>query len=172
MKKLPKSLRGLSLIEMLLYVAISSIILLSLSLLLTFLLSQRIKNQSISDVNQQGLQVMQLVTQTVRNARSIDTPSIGGTSSVLSMTMPDPLLSPTVFDVVNGVVRIKEGSNDVINLTNSHISISSLLFQNISSTSSTDRIVRVTFTVDHNNVNGRNENSFSKSFTGSATLRQ
>ncbi len=172
MKIFSKSLRGLSLIEMLLYVAISSVILLSLSLLLTFLLSQRVKNHSISDVNQQGLQVMQLITQTVRNARSIDNPLIGGTSSVLSMTMPDPLLSPTVFDIVNGVVRIKEGSNEIIPLTNSHITISSLLFQNISSASSTDRIVRISFTVDHNNANGRNENSFSKSFKGSATLRQ
>ncbi len=172
MKILSKSLRGLSLIEMLLYVAISSVILLSLSLLLSFLLGQRIKNQSISDVNQQGSQIMQLVTQTIRNSRSIDNPPVGATSSMLSMTMPDPLLSPTVFDVVNGVVRIKEGSNDVIPLTNSHISVSSLIFQNISSTSSTDRIVRISFTIDHNNANGRNENSFSKSFIGSATLRQ
>lgn len=172
MKILPKFLKGLSLIEMLLYVGISSIILLSLSLFLTFILGQRVKNQSISDVNQQGLQVMQLVTQTIRNARSIDSPSIGATSTSLSMTMPDPLLSPTVFDIVNGVVRIKEGTNAVIPLTNSHISVSSLIFQNISSASSTDRIVRTSFNVDHINVNGRNENSFSKSFMGSATLRQ
>ncbi len=172
MNILPKSLKGLSLIEMLLYVAISSIILLSLSLFLTFILGQRVKNQSIADVNQQGLQVMQLITQTIRNARSIDFPSIGATSSSLSMTMSDPLLSPTIFDIVGGVVRIKEGSNAIIPLTNSHVSVSSLLFQNISSTSSVDRIIRMSFTIDHININGRNENSFSKSFTGSATLRQ
>ncbi len=172
MKILSKSVRGLSLVEMLLYVVISSVILLSLSLFLSFILGQRVKNQSILDVNQQGLQVMQLITQSVRNARSIDNPIIGATSTSLSITMSDPLLSPTVFDIVNGVVRVKEGSNAAIPITNSHITVSSFVFQNISSASSTDRIVRVSFNIDHNNANGRNENSFSKSFTGSATLRQ
>lgn len=172
MKFFNKSQRGLTLVEMLLYVSISSIILLSLSVFLTFLLSQRIKNQSISDVNQQGLQVIQLMTQTVRNARSVDTPLIGATSSSLSMTMTDPSLSPTVFDVSGGVIRIKEGNNAVIPLTNSHVNIQSFIIQNISSASSTDRMVRISFTVDHINPDNRNENSFSKSFIGSATLRQ
>lgn len=168
----PKSQKGFSLLEMLLYVAISSIILLSLSFFLIFLLGSRLKNQSITDVNQQGIQIMQLITQTIRNARTIDSPSIGATSSSISMTMFDSLVSPTVFDISSGTVRIKEGSGVVIPLTNSHVTISSLVFQNISSTSSTDRIIRISFTIDHNNPNGRNENVFSKTFTGSATLRQ
>ena len=115
---------------------------------------------------------MQLVTQTIKDAKTIDFPTIGATSTSLSMTMFDPLLSPTVFDIANGVVRITEGSNPIIPLTNSHVTVSSFTFQNISSTSSTDRVVRVSFTIDHNNTNGRNENSFTKSFSGSATLRQ
>ncbi len=170
--KLPATVKGFSLVEMILYVAISSIMLLSLAMLLSFLLSGRIKNQSIADVNQQGLQVMQLVTQTIRSARSVDSPGIGATSTSLSLTMPDPLLSPTVFDVVNGVVRIKEGSGQAIPLTNSHVTVYPFVFQNISATTSTDRIIRLVFTIDHNNPSGRNESSFTKSFTGSATLRQ
>lgn len=172
MKLFFKSQKGFSLVEMLLYVGISSVILLSLSLFLTFLLSSRIKNQSILDVNQQGIQVMQLITQTIRNGKSIDFPSIGATSTSLSITVNDPLLSPTVFDVSNGVLRIKEGSGNVIPLTNSHVNISSVVFQNISSTSSTERIVRLSFIIDHKNIDNRNENEFTKSFTGSATLRQ
>lgn len=172
MKLFYKSQKGFSLIEMLLYVSISSVILLSLALFASFLISSRIKNESITDVNQQGSQIMQLATYTIRSARSIDTPAVGATSTSLSMTMPDPLLSPTVFDIVNGVVRIKEGAGVAIPLTNSHVTVSSFVFQNISSTSSTDRIVRLSFIVDHKNTNGRNENAFTKSFTGSATLRQ
>lgn len=172
MKLHPQSIKGFSLVEMILYVAISSVILLSLSMLLSFLLSSRIKNQSIADVNQQGLQVMQLVTQTIRSAKSVDFPSIGATSTSLSLTMPDPLLSPTIFDVSNGVVRIKEGSGEAIPLTNSHVTVSPYVFQNISGASSTDRIIRLSFTIDYNNPSGRNESSFTKSFTGSATLRQ
>jgi Tfp pilus assembly protein PilW len=172
MKLFCKNQKGFSLVEMLLYVSISSVILLSLSLLLTSLFSSRVKSQSIADVDQQGMQVLQLITQTVRNAKSVDFPSIGATSTSLSVTMPDPMLSPTVFDLTNGTVRITEGSNQSIKLTNSHVTVTSLLFQNISSASSTDRIVRTSFTVSYNNVSGRNERSFVKSFTGSATLRQ
>lgn len=166
------SQKGFSLVEMLLYVAISSVMLFSLSLLLSFLFGGRVKNQSITDVNQQGLQVMQLITQTVRNAKSVDSPALGATDTSLSLTMSDPLLSPTVFDISSGTVRIKEGSNPLIPLTNSHVTVSSFIFQNISSTSSTDRIVRLSFTMDHSNPSSRNENSFTKTFTGSATLRQ
>ncbi|MBP9866457.1 MAG: prepilin-type N-terminal cleavage/methylation domain-containing protein [Candidatus Pacebacteria bacterium] len=164
--------KGFSLVEMILYVAISSFVLLSLSLFLTSLLGSRVKNQSISDVNDQGLQVMQMITHTIRNARSVDFPVIGATSTSLSLTVVDPLLSPTVFDIASGTIRIKEGSSDPIPLTNSHVAVSSFIFQNISSISSLDRIVRISFTVDHVNNNARNENSFTKNFIGSATLRQ
>lgn len=172
MIRLFRSQKGFSLVEMILYVAISSVILLALSLFLTSLLSSRLKSQSISDVNDQGLQIMQMVTDSVKNARSVDFPSIGATSTSLSITVADPLLSPTVYDIASGTVRIKEGSNTLIPLTNSHVTVSSFVFQNISSTSSTDRVVRFSFTIDHNNQNGRNENTYTKSFSGSATLRQ
>jgi type II secretory pathway pseudopilin PulG len=172
MKTTFSSQRGFTLVEMLLYVSISSVILLSLSLFMSFLLGSRIKNDSIADVNQQGLQVMQLMAQTVRTSKSVDFPNVGASSTSLSLTMPDPLLSPTVFDVVNGVIRIKEGSNAVVPLTNSHVTVSSFLLQNISATSTTDRIVRMSYTIDHNNPSNRNESSFTKTFSGSATLRQ
>ena len=166
------SRKGFSLLETLLYVAVSSVILLSVSLFLTVLLSSRIKNQAISDVNQQGLQIMQLVTQTIRNSKTVDFPSIGSTSNSLSVSVFDTLLSPTIFDIASGTVRIQEGSGNPIPLTNSHVTVSSLLFQNISSISSTDRIIRISFTIDYNNPSGRPENTFTQSFVGSATLRQ
>lgn len=167
-----KKQKGFSLLEMLLYVSISSVIMLSLSMFLLFILSQRVKSQSIADVNQQGLQVMQLIGLTVRNAKSVDFPLIGTTSTILSLTVFDPLLNPTIFDSTNGVVRIKEGSGPYIALTNSHVAVLDFMFHNISSTSSTERIVRTSFVVDHKNENNRQENSFTKSFSGSATLRQ
>lgn len=172
MKLFKKNPKGFTLVEMILYVSICSILLLSLSSLLTFLLSSRIKNQSISEVNQQGAQIMELITQTIRNARSIDTPSVGATSSSLSITVQDPLLSPTLYYLNNGIIRIKEGGGVEVLLTNSHVTASSLLFSNISSTSSSDRIVQVSFMINYNNPNGRNEYSFSKVFSGSATMRQ
>lgn len=165
------SKKGFTLIEMILYVSVCSIMLLSLSTFLTFLLGARVRSQSIAEVNQQGFQVMQMMTSTIRNGRSIQSPSLGGSSSTLSITTGVPVVDPTQFDVSSGTLRIKEGSNSTIALTNSRVTISSLLFENISSASSTEKIVRISFTIDHKNPIGRNEYAFTKIFRGSATLR-
>jgi len=170
--KLKTRYEGFTILEMLLYVSICSVLLLSLCVFLVFLLESRTKNQSIADVNQQGQQVMQLITQTIRNARTVDAPQVGQTSQTLTLTVNDTLLSPTVFDLESGIIRIQEASGPNILLTNSHVTASSMLFRNISSASSSDRIVEISFTIDYKNPSGRNEYSFGKTFTGSATLRQ
>lgn len=164
--------KGFTLVEMVLYVSLCSIILLSLSTFLSFLLESRVRSQSISEVNQQGLQVMSLITQTIRNGRSIQTPAIGVTAPTLSITTANPLLNPTVFLLSSTTLSIQEAGKQAIPLTNSRVQVSALVFQNISSSSSTEKIIRISFTLDSRNPQGRNEYAFTKTFIGSATLRQ
>lgn len=164
--------KGFTLVEMILYVSLCSILLLTLSTFLSFLLGARIKSQTIAEVNQQGAQIMQLITYTIRNGKSVDTPLVGGSSSTLLITKGIPLLDPTVFSASGTVFFIKEGSNAPIALTNSRVGVSSLVFQNISSTSSTETIIRMSFVLDYLNQGGRSEYSYTKTFTGSATLRK
>lgn len=162
--------RGFTLVEMVLYVSVCAIILLSLSTFLSFLLSSRVKSQAITEVNQQGFQVMNLISGTIRNGRSIQTPAIGTSSSTLSLTTAYPLLNPTIFSLSSTTLTIKEGSGNPIALTNSRVQVSSLTFQNVSSASTTEKVIRITFTIDYINPQGRAEYSYTKTFTGSATL--
>ena len=164
--------KGFTLVEMTLYVSICSILLLSLSVFLTFLLGTRVRSQSITEVNQQGFQVMNLITETIRNGRSIQTPSIGTSSSTLSLTTGNSLIDPTIFTLASTTIKIQEGSNISVPLTNSRIKVSNFLFQNVSSTSSTEKIIRISFTIDYSNLSGKSEYTFTKDFIGSATLRQ
>lgn len=166
----PKN-KGFSLVETLLYVTIVSMVLFSIVFLLSFLTSTRVKNATIYDVNSQGAYVMQLMVNTVRNADSIDFPLASATSSTLSLTVSDGMLSPTVFDVASGTLRIKEGASNPIPLTNSHVTVSSLTFQTIAPASSVDKTVKVSFTISYNNPNNRGEMEFIQTFSGSATLR-
>ncbi len=163
--------KGFTLVEMVLYVSLCSIILLSSSMLLSSLLGSRIRNQTINEVNQQGFQVIQLVTQTIRNSRSIQVPTIGVSSSTLSITTGNALVNPTVFWVSSSTFMIQEGGKTPITLTNSRVVVSSLSFQNISSASSSEKIIKISFTVDYNNQSGKPEYSYTKTFNGSATLR-
>lgn len=169
--KINAHIKGFTLVEMILYVSICAILLLCLSTFLSFLLGARVRSQAINEVNQQGFQVMSLMTQTIRNGRSIQTPDIGATSSFLSLTAVNSLFNPTIFDISSSTIRIKEGSKSPIALTNSRVQVSALVFQNISSASSTEKIIRISYNIDSINQSGRNEYTFTKSFNGSATLR-
>lgn len=162
--------RGFTLVELLLYVAISSSILLVTSLFLQTLLESRIKNQTIAEVEQQGLMVMQSITQALRNAESVNSPTQGGTASTLSINTYIGANNPTVFDLSAGYLRVTEGVALPVTLTNSRVAVSALTVQNLSKVN-TPGTVRLQFTISHQNSSGRNEYSFSKTFISSASLR-
>lgn len=166
-----RSQKGFTLVEMVLYVSICSILLVTISVFLSFLLGARVRSQAMTEVNQQGFQVMSLITQTIRNGRSIQVPSTGVSSSTLSLTTSNALLNPTIFNLSSTTMKIKEGSKTAISLTNSRVRVSNLIFQNVSSGSSTEKIIKISYTIDYINNSGRSEYTFSKSFNGSATLR-
>lgn len=161
---------GFTLIELLLYVSIASIIVFTTASLLLFTLQSRVKNQTIAEVEQQGAQVMQLITQTIRNGTVINSPTIGNSGASLSVTVVTAANSPTVFDLSSGRIRITEGTGAATNLTSSKVTVTNLNFQNLSKTG-TPNTIRVSFTISFINSSGRNEYDFTKTFYGSANLR-
>ncbi len=153
-----------------LYVALCSLLLLSLSGFTSFLLETKTRSQAINEVNQQGSQVMSLIVQTIRNSKSVESPQFGQSSSTLSVTTSNPLLNPTVFLLSTTTLVVSEAGKTSIALTNSRVAVSSLLFQNISSTSSLEKNIRISFTIDAVNKSGRGEYSYTKTFNGSAII--
>lgn len=162
---------GFTLIELLLYVSITAVLLLSVSLFLFLLLESRVKNQTIAEVEQQGLQAMQIITQTARNAEAITSPAQGASASSITLDVITASSDPTIFDLFGSALRITEGAGSAVAFTNSRITASGLTFQNLSRTG-TPGTVRIQFTLTHMNPEGRNEYNFTKTFIGSATLRQ
>lgn len=168
--KLKRRQAGFTLIELLLYVSIVGAMVLSVSAFLPLFMQARVKNQTISEVEQQGIQVMQIVTQTVRNATVINSPTQGLSTTSLSVNVVDSAKSPTVFDQSGGVIRIKEGSGSQVSLTNSRVVASNITIKNLSRTG-THGAVQISFTLTHINPEGRQEYNFSKTFYETATLR-
>lgn len=162
---------GFTLLELLLYTSLVSVMLLIVSVFLSFLLESRVKNQTIAEVEQQGLQVMEAISQIVRNSEAINAPAQSTSAPSLSLDVITAGNDPTVFDVASGVIRITEGAGTPIALTNTRVIASDVLFQNLT-LAGTPGTVRIQFILTHANPGGRNEYSFSKTFTGSATLRQ
>jgi len=160
-----------TLIEILLYISLIGTMLVSITVLLSIVLSARIKNQTIIEVEAQGAQVMHIISQTIRNAENITLPTTGTSAASLTLDVIIVGDDPTIFDLSGGAIRIKEGAASPINLTNSKITASSLNFQNLSRTD-TSGVVRVSFTLTHQNNQGTKEYDFEKIFYESASLRQ
>ena len=114
---------------------------------------------------------MEQITQTIRNASGITSPAAGSSASSLTVTVPTPSFSPTVFSLASGVLQIKEGTGATVSLTNSKVQVTGLTFTNLSA-SGTNGIVRVSFTLSRVNPNNRNEYDYQKTFITSASLRQ
>lgn len=163
--------KGFTLLELLLYVSTAGLLLMALAIFLIMLFQARVKNQTISEVEHQGLQIMQSITQSVRNSEVINSPSAGGSASTLSLDVITGSLDPTVFDLSSGVLRIQEGVTAPVALNNSRVIVSGVSFYNTSRLG-TPGIVRIQFTLTHQNPEGRNEYQYQKTFTTSAGLHQ
>jgi type II secretory pathway pseudopilin PulG len=162
--------RGFTLLEILLYIGIVAILLLALSAFLRVVLEARIKNQAIAEVEGQGTAVMQIITQTLRNATALNSPTVGTSAVNLSVNTPIIGLNPTVFDLSGGVLRVTEGANPIVNITSSQVLVTNLLFSNLSA-ASTKGIMQVRFDISNNSSSTNFEYKFTKTFIGSASLK-
>jgi prepilin-type N-terminal cleavage/methylation domain-containing protein len=161
---------GYTLVELLLYMAISAILLTTIVIFFGMMLDARIKNQSINEVNQQGEAAMEYIAQTVRNANSITLPVGAGSASSLTLAVPTGTLSPTVIDVANGALEVKEGAAAYVALTNNKVQVTNLTFINLTR-SGTLGAVQISMTIKRVNTAGRNEYDYQKTFTTTAALR-
>ncbi len=161
--------RGYTLIELLLYVAMSSILLTAVTYFFGMMVDSRIKNQTINEVNDQGSAIMDYMTQTIRNATSITAPVAAATGSSLTLVVPTGSLSPTVFSLSGTTLQVKEGTAAAVSLTSNDVQISSITFSNLTR-SGTSGSVQVSFTINRTNPAGRNEYDYQKTFTTSAEV--
>ena len=160
---------GFTLLELLLYTSLMGIIILAVSLVFQITLASRVKNQTIAEVEQQGLQAVQTVSQTIRNANSISSPAQNVSDTQLTLTMASGS-TPIVFNLASGVIQMKEGAATAVPLTNTKVAVTGLSFVNMSR-ASTPGSVKFQFVVTYINNSGRNEYDFSKTFYGTASLR-
>jgi len=161
-------------IEMLLYIAIFSLIIGSILSVASSISTQRIQNQITQEVDYQGQKVLTDITQNLRNASSINLPSVGNTSSSLSYNTLTAASNPSVYDTVVdqsvNKMRFKAGNNASEYMTSSRVSISNLSFVNRSINGGRDSI-EISFTLIYYNPSGKTQLQYQKNFYGVTTLR-
>lgn len=165
-----KKKKAFTLVETLLYISLTSIILISITAFVGTLLSTRLRNQSLSEVDAQATQLMQYLTITTKEAEGITSPTPGNSASSLTLDVLDAVDDPTIVDLNAGIVRVQEGGGPLINLNSNRVTISNLTFTNLSPSSNTETL-RIEFTITYNNTEGRQEGEVTRTYYGSATLR-
>lgn len=160
---------GFTLMELLLYISSAALFLFILSLLLSSMISARIKHQTIQEVENTGVQIMMQLTHAIRNADAVNSPASGVESDELSLSNADNNLNPIIFNTADGELHIKEAGNAPVALHDTEVAISDMHFQN-TSYEGTPEIISFQFTLSK--TGGRQEFNYSRTFYGSAALRQ
>src|SRR5690349_18275587 len=91
--------KGYTLIELLMYVSIVGTLLTGAALFMSTMTEARVKNQSMTEVNQQGTVIMERLAQIARNADSITAPVAGSTGASATLVVPTGSLSPTIINL-------------------------------------------------------------------------
>lgn len=160
--------QGFTLIELLLYITLAALFLLATAYAFIVLVEARTKNSLILNVDGQGNQAMHVITQQLRNADSVSSPTIGTNGS--SLMLSDGGVS-YVFDVLDGVLRVTEDADPPIALTNSQVNVSDFTVTNYSHLG-TPGTIRIEFTVSDSSDNTRYPFTYVKDFIGSGSLHR
>jgi Tfp pilus assembly protein PilW len=82
-----KNRKGTTLVELLIYMALLAILLVTLTDMLVAILNIKVESEATSNVEQDGRYVIERLVYDIRKADAINSPSLGGTSSSLSITV-------------------------------------------------------------------------------------
>jgi len=131
--------KGLTLIEVLLYIAIIGIIIQGFITFILSITSANSKTYVIQEVQANTRMALDVISQKIRAADDVITPSEGNSTSTLVLDMPNSDLDLT-FSIINGVLDITEETASSTPITSNEINISSLTFTNLATAGEKDNI--------------------------------
>lgn len=175
MKSKNDKITGFSLVELIIYLAIFSGVIVVLMTLLFTTTRGSGDVQTRTEVQQNMRYALSLITQTIHSATAIN----GTPGATLCLTMADNAKNPTQFDLSGGVLRITEGSgggacppSGTINaITSDKVTVSNLTFTKISNPAPAKDTIQVNLTIDYKDQ-GNPQLKFSQNQVTTVSLKQ
>jgi len=155
--------QGFTLIELILYVGITAVILLTAGAIGMNILFGKSKLLAVEEVSQNARFAMEVIVERVRDSNGINTPVPGSGSPTISLSMSNPAQDPTVFTATSGLIWLQEGTSSSVALTSQDVIVTNVQFSNVSYPGATGT-VRIEFTVESNNPGNRQEYQFQSTF--------
>lgn len=157
--------KGFTLIEFLVYTIILAVLINLIGSVALNIFQSGARVNTIQEVSHNGRFALQRIGQAVNGAKDIILPAATATSLVLEFEQEDR--NPTVFDVSENVLRIKEGNKEFVELTSSKVNVENILFRRI--VSEGPESVKVEMNVSFDNQKELPEYDFGSFFTGAFT---
>ena len=177
MRKLKTSLKlkympkAFSLIETLLYITLFSVVVVMIVGVYGLVIDVKAKDRVTFEVTSEGSRIMQIITQSLRNATLINSPPAGSNSAIVSVNVFNITNNPTMFYLTGDNIVMKEGGLAEVILNSNRTKISGLKFTNLSR-AGTNGTIKIEFTVTAVSTNPKAPFQFSQSFASDATLKQ
>lgn len=168
---------GFTLIETILYVAIASVVLVSLSQFGWNIIGVSTKNNIHQDIVSDSRFALDQISLAIRNATDIDTAnsdfdtniaSTPGSKLTLRGTAPN---DPVVFDVSSGSLRMQIGTNTPVLLTSNGTFIETLIFTDNSAPDGRSKNIHYELSVTANPSSSRQEYQATTHLRGDTELR-
>lgn len=149
-----KKNNGFTLIELILYMAIVTIVMGALIPFAWNVIEGSAKSSVEQEVSSQARFVSERIKYEIRNATAINSPIAGASSNVLNLNS-----SPaTIIDLSSEKTRIsKDGGTNYTNLNSNDTSVSGLTFTSYESTDGKTKHIKFSFTIDDNYAGTRQE---------------
>jgi hypothetical protein len=164
---------GLTLVEIIIYVAILGLIATAFMTMSINMMSLKTKSVSQQELDSNLQFISQKINYEIRNAKSISST----TTSSITLTLTDSSRNPTVFDLNNGNIRMGFGiggscpNTSPCILNNNVINFSNFIITNLSSGNSQTQNIRYQISGNYINSSSRPEFNASGSITDSVEVR-
>lgn len=171
--------QGFTLIEILLYIAIVSGFLVAASTFTWNIINSKTKAQALQEVEMNGKIILEHLTQAIRSARDIDALSLldanlanpGNAGEMLSLDIRNAVDDPIEIDVLNGVMRYRQGATGPLAISSNLVTITDLTFTDYQLPSGKSQNLGITLTIEYINPENKVERDASVTYTTTVEIR-
>jgi len=157
---------GTSLIELIIYIGIMGILMAAIT---SFIVSNKKigdRDEAISETETQGNEIIEIISQTIRNSSVVSGLALGASASQLTVVDNGVTI---IFALSGGKVTLKRGAAAAVNLNSDFVTISNLSFKNFGNV--TKDSIKFQFDAQYANPGNKAELNYTKTFSSSGSLR-
>ncbi len=161
--------KGFTLVEFMVYTIILAVLINAIGEVALNMFKIGSRTDTIQEVSSNGRFALQRIGQAINSAEAVISPGTEeaeGNSLVLEFQEEDK--NPTVFDVSEKTLRIKEGTKEYVELTSSKVNVEGITFKRINSGGLDS--VKIEMNIFSDNQKELSEYEFDNFFTGAFTL--